>query len=169
MRSILFVCLLAAVVVGATLMPSSSMHATAIQNAHELSPLGKWETLDDATGKVTSVVLIWKESGMLYGSIEELAARDPLDPNPLCTRCDGAMKDKPLIGLRILWGLRRSGERWLGGQIVDPDNGKTYRCEMTVEDSGNKLKVRGYIGFSFIGRTEHWLREGRAPRIPRPQ
>jgi len=52
-----------------------------------------------------------------------------------------------------------SGGRWSGGQIIDPDNGRTYRCEIAVGDGGNKLKVRGYIGFSFMGRTEYWLRE----------
>ena len=56
-------------------------------------------------------------------------------------------------------GTAPVGDRWTGGQIVDPDNGKTYRCEIVVEDSGNKLKVRGYVGFSLFGRTEYWLRE----------
>ena len=71
----------------------------------------------------------------------------------------GSSEGQALIGLRILWGLHMSGGRWSGGQIIDPDNGRTYRCEIAVGDGGNKLKVRGYIGFSFMGRTEYWLRE----------
>jgi uncharacterized protein (DUF2147 family) len=124
------------------------------------SPIGQWEIVDDATGKVNSVVLVEEDKGTLQGVIVKLVSPDPKDPNPRCTKCEGEMKDKSLIGLRILWGLRQSGDRWTGGLIVDPDNGKTYRCDIVVVDSGNKLKVRGYIGFSFFGRTEYWLRKG---------
>ena len=158
MKAALFVCLITSAIVGAL---SISIHAqgATVQDSRTLSPLGRWETVDDRNGRVNSVVLIKEEDGALSGSIEKLISPDPRDPNPRCTRCDGAMKDKPLVGLRILWGLRRSGDRWSGGQIVDPDNGKTYRCEIVVEDGGNKLKVRGFIAFSFLGRTEYWARE----------
>ena len=60
--------------------------------------------------------------------------------------------------MTILWGLKDEGEAWKGGQILDPDNGKTYRCKMTVSDDGRELDVRGYIGISLIGRTQTWLR-----------
>lgn len=123
------------------------------------SPIGRWETTDDATGKVDSVVLVEEDKGTLQGIIVKLVSPDPNDPNPRCRRCEGDLKDKSLIGLRILWGLRQSGNRWTGGLIVDPDNGRIYRCEIAMEDRGNKLRVRDYIGLSLFGRTEYWLRE----------
>ena len=158
MRLAVFVCLFAPSLLGAPATLASAQ-ADAAQRSPQLSPIGRWKTVDDVTGKITSVVLIREESGTLYGTIEKLISPDPRDPNPRCTQCVGAMKDQLLIGLRILWGLHPSGNGWSGGQIVDPDNGSTYRCEIHVEDEGNKLRVRGYVGFPFIGRTEYWLRE----------
>jgi uncharacterized protein (DUF2147 family) len=124
-----------------------------------LSPVGRWRTVDDATGKVNSVVVVWEQGGKLYGKIEKLVDPEPQDPDPRCTRCEGEMKDRPLVGLRILWDLKKDGNQWSGGKILDPDNGKTYRCSIAVEDGGAKLKVRGFIGLSLLGRTQHWLRE----------
>jgi uncharacterized protein (DUF2147 family) len=123
------------------------------------SPVGRWETVDDATGKVTSVVVIWEANGRLYGRIEKLINPDSKDPDPRCTRCEGEMKNRPLVGLRILWDLRKEGGQWAEGKILDPDNGKEYRCRLEVESGGKKLKVRGFIGFSLFGRTQCWLRE----------
>ncbi|HJY81355.1 MAG TPA: DUF2147 domain-containing protein [Candidatus Binatia bacterium] len=124
-----------------------------------LSPVGRWKTVDDATGKVKSVVVVWEQDRKLYGKIEKLVDPDPQDPDPRCTRCEGEMKDQPLIGLRILWDLKKDGDQWSGGKILDPDNGKAYRCFIVLEDGGKKLKVRGFIGLSLLGRTQHWLRE----------
>lgn len=127
--------------------------------AAQASPLGRWKTVDDATGRVKSVVRIWEEQGTLYGKIEQLIDPDDQDPDPRCARCQGILKDRPLVGLRILWDLRKEGEQWSGGRILDPGNGKVYRCSISLEDGGRKLKVRGFLGFSLLGRTEHWIRE----------
>src|SRR5208283_291355 len=83
------------------------------------SPVGQWKTIDDATGKVESLVLIQEENGKLYGRIEKLLAPDPQDPDPRCVHCTGEAKDKPLIGLRILWDLRKDGNQWSGGKVLD--------------------------------------------------
>jgi uncharacterized protein (DUF2147 family) len=73
-------------------------------------------------------------------------------------RCQGAMKDAPVIGLRILWDLNRDGDHSSGGKVLDPGNGKVYRCYVALTDGGDKLKVRGFIGISLLGRTQVWLR-----------
>jgi uncharacterized protein (DUF2147 family) len=125
----------------------------------QASPVGRWKTVDDATGKVSSLVIIREENGRLYGRIEKLIDPDPQDPDPRCVRCDGERKGQPLVGLQILWDLRKDGDQWSGGKVLDPDNGKTYRCYIAVEDGGRKLKVRGFIGFSLLGRTQNWLRD----------
>lgn len=151
-----------------SLFPSMALFAIAtlvggeIGNAQRpdpATPLGRWTTVDDLTGKINSVVTIWEESGKLYGRIERLINPDPNDPDPRCLRCSGDLKGQRLLGLRILWDLRKDGDQWTGGEILDPDNGKIYRCSLTVKDGGKKLRVRGFIGFSLLGRTQYWLRD----------
>ena len=123
------------------------------------SPVGRWKTIDDVTGKVKSVVAIWEEKGKLYGRIQKLLNPDPKDPNPTCDDCAGEQKGKPVIGLRILWDLQKDGDGWSGGTILDPANGKTYKCLISIEEGGTKLKVRGFMGVPLLGRTQYWLRE----------
>jgi len=146
------------VVLRSSAIPGKSQVIDA-QTPQSTTPVGRWRTVDGVTSKAKSVIAIWAQNGKLYGRIEKLIDPDPRDPDPRCDRCDGELKGRPLIGLRILWDLQKDGERWSGGQILDPENGKTYKCSITMEDNGRKLKVRGFIGLSLLGRTEHRLRE----------
>jgi uncharacterized protein (DUF2147 family) len=136
---------------------SSPARAAAGSSATPDSPVGLWKTVDDVTGKVKSVVKIWEERGKLYGKVQNLV--DPVDPNPTCQDCPGNQKGKPVVGLRILWDLQKDQNGWSGGTILDPESGKTYKCLVSLEDGGKKLKVRGFIGLSLLGRTQYWLRE----------
>ena len=125
------------------------------------SPVGRWKTVDDSTGKVKSIVAIREENGKLYGTIEELF--DPPVPHPTCYLCTGDLKDRPLVGLRILWdflpdGSRQDAGEWTGGQVLDPETGKIYRASLALEDGGKKLRLHGYFLVTLLGRTEHWLR-----------
>jgi hypothetical protein len=129
------------------------------QSSSQTSPVGRWKTVDDATGKAKSLVVIWDDNGKLYGRLERLIDPDLQDPDPRCDRCLGEMRGKPLVGLRILWDFTKDGDQWSGGKVLDPDNGKVYRCYIAVESGGKKLKVRGFIGFSVLGRTQYWLRD----------
>ena len=124
--------------------------------AKALSPVGKWKTIDDDTGKPKSIVEIWERGGKVYGKILSLFREPDEDPDPLCDKCEGHRKDKRVISMTILWGLSEDGDEWSGGQILDPDNGKIYKCYIEAQDGGRKLKVRGYIGFSLLGRTQYW-------------
>ncbi len=113
---------------------------------------GKWKTIDDETGKAKSIVEIFKKNdGKYYGKIQQLMQK-PTNDN--CVKCKDDRKNKPLIGLEIIRGLEKDGDEFMGGTITDPKNGKTYKC--TITRDGNKLNVRGYIGFSVIGRTQVW-------------
>jgi uncharacterized protein (DUF2147 family) len=125
------------------------------------SPVGRWKTVDDSTGKVKSIVAIREENGKLYGTIEQLF--DPPVPHPTCYLCTGDLKDRPLVGLRILWdfvpdGGHQDGSEWSGGQVLDPETGKIYRASIALEDGGKKLRLHGYFLVTLLGRTEHWLR-----------
>lgn len=113
---------------------------------------GKWKTIDDETGKVKSIVEIFKKSdGQYYGKILQLMIKPE---NDNCVKCNDDRKNKPLIGMEVIRGLKKSGSEFTGGTITDPKSGKTYKC--TVTKDGNKLNVRGYVGFSLIGRTQTW-------------
>jgi len=94
----------------------------------------------------------------VFGKIESLYLEEGEDPNPLCDECIGEDKDKPVIGMIILKDLSSSGDQWKGGTILDPNNGKTYKCKIEVVEDGQKLKVRGFIGISLLGRTQYWER-----------
>jgi uncharacterized protein (DUF2147 family) len=120
------------------------------------SPVGRWKTVDDSTGKVKSIVAIREENGKLYGTIEELF--DPPVPHPTCYLCTGDLKDRPLVGLQVLSGFTFDGSQWSGGQVLDPETGKIYRASIALEDGGKKLRLHGYFLITLLGRTEHWWR-----------
>lgn len=128
--------------------------------ADRMSPVGLWKTIDDKTQLPRSLVRVVENNGVLEGRVEKLLNRQPDDdPDGLCRECPGERKDKPIVGMTILWGLKKSSDDYRGGEILDPKNGKTYRCKMKVVEGGAKLDVRGFIGISLIGRTQTWMRE----------
>ena len=122
------------------------------------TPAGLWKTIDDETGTERSFVRIVEVNGELRGTVEKIFARPDDNPGHLCEKCKGDRKDKPVIGMTILWGLKNAGGVWKGGEILDPDNGKIYSCKMTLSENGKELNVRGFIGISLIGRTQTWHR-----------
>ncbi len=145
------------VLIGLLLLTGALVNAPA--RADDTSPVGKWKTIDDKSGKPKSIVAIWEQDGKLYGKVDQLLDPKPDDPHPVCKKCEGDLKDKPILGMRIMWDLKKAGETWTGGRIMDPDNGKTYRCNVTLADGGKRLLVRGFIGMALLGRTQTWLRE----------
>jgi uncharacterized protein (DUF2147 family) len=129
-------------------------------DAAEMSPVGLWKTIDDETGKAKSVVRISEANGELQGKVEKVFSPPAKDPNPMCDECEGERKGKPVIGMTILWGLKKTGDNeWTGGQILDPAKGKIYKSKLSLAEEGRKLQMRGFIGFSLIGRTQTWVRE----------
>ena len=119
------------------------------------APVGMWKTVDDKSGKVVSHVQLYEQDGKLFGKITDLT--EPTDKEgkaKTCTKCEGADKDKPIVGLVILQGLSASGDRYKGGTILDPKDGKVYKAEIWTEDG--KLKVRGYLGLFY--KTQTWLK-----------
>lgn len=117
------------------------------------SPIGLWKTIDDQSGEAKSIMEIYEQDGTLYGRVVELLDPPPNDPHPVCEKCEGDRKDEPIEGMVILRGLKPDGDAWSGGEILDPESGKTYRCKLWVENG--KLKIRGYVAFFY--RTQEWL------------
>jgi uncharacterized protein (DUF2147 family) len=123
------------------------------------TPVGLWKNIDDHSGKPKALIRITESNGELRGKIEKLL-RDPSeDQNPKCVKCEGALKDQPILGMTITTDMKHDGDEYNGGQILDPDNGKVYKSKMSLADGGKKLNVRGYIGVPLLGRTQTWLRE----------
>ena len=120
------------------------------------SPTGVWVTIDDKTGQPTSYVEITQNGDSWNGHI--LRILEEQDRNAVCTACKGDKKNQPVEGMEILWGLQKTKSGYDNGKILDPDNGKTYSASMKLKDDGKKLEVRGYIGFSLIGRSQTWKR-----------
>lgn len=147
MRTLIQVSLIAAILA----MPAAWAQST--------SPVGTWKTIDDKTGKPKALVRVTEEQGILTGKIEKLFREPGEDQNPMCVKCDGARKDQPIIGMTMLSGLKKDGNDWSGGEILDPAAGKTYRSKATLKNNGNTLEVRGYIGTPLLGRSQTWVRE----------
>jgi uncharacterized protein (DUF2147 family) len=131
--------------------------SASIAYANDLSPAGLWKTIDDNTNKPRSLVRITEQNGTLFGVVEK--GLDPQDEGKTCEKCTDSRKDKPIRGMMIMQGLQKDGDVFDGGEILDPENGKTYKCKLKLLDNGSKLEVRGYIGISLLGRSQIWLRE----------
>ncbi len=114
--------------------------------------VGKWKTVDDNTGKIKSIVEIFERNGLLFGKVVKLI--DPADPDPVCNKCPGddERHGKKIIGMEIIKNMTRSGDEYTEGHILDPEEGKVYRCKMWMEEG--QLKVRGYWGPFY--RTQTW-------------
>lgn len=138
----------------------ASISLFAAQICYAQNPaVGLWKTIDDKTGKVKSLVRITESGGELQGKIEKLFRPADQEQNPKCDACEGVNKDQPIIGMTILYGLKKDGDEFNGGSILDPNNGKLYRSKVKVIDNAKKLEVRGYVGFSLFGRSQTWVRE----------
>ena len=118
--------------------------------------LGKWVTIDDETRNKKAIVEIFEDHGKINGKIIEIL--DPEKRKQKCTKCEGSDKDKPILGLTIIKGMTKKEDGYEGGEITDPNNGKTYRCMISFGGK-DKLIVRGYLGISLFGRSQTWIRQ----------
>ncbi|MDZ4715742.1 MAG: DUF2147 domain-containing protein [Cytophagales bacterium] len=122
----------------------------------QTSVVGKWKTIDDNTGEPRSIVEIFEEGGLVSGKVVRIFPRPNLEPDPICKKCspEDPRFNKKVIGMEIIRGLKKSGDEYSGGDILDPENGRVYRSRIWVEDG--VLRVRGYWGPFY--RTQTWLR-----------
>lgn len=118
--------------------------------------LGTWLN-EEATGKIQ----LYKENGKYYGKVVWLKEmNDKVTGKPRTDKENPveSLRSAPLLGLINMKDFSFDGKsEWSGGTIYDPKNGKTYKCYIRFENP-NKLKVRGYIGVSLIGRNTYWTK-----------
>ncbi|MGB6267945.1 MAG: DUF2147 domain-containing protein, partial [Olleya sp.] len=117
--------------------------------------IGQWVTYDDETKEKKAIIEIYKSNNLYFAKIVKSFVGDY---NAICETCKGAKKGKPIIGLIIIENIKKDGNEFNGGTILDPENGETYKCNLKLVNN-NKLKVRGLLGFSIFGRTQYWLRK----------
>ena len=126
----------------------------------QATPAGLWKTIDDETKKEKSLIRVTEAGGVFTGKLEKLL--DPsAKPDAVCDLCSDDRKDKPIVGMTLIKNVKQSDSdkgRWDGGEILDPNNGKTYKVRLTPGEGGKTLAVRGYIGAPMLGRTQTWVR-----------
>lgn len=116
-----------------------------------------WRTFDDQTGAPKVLVTFSETNGQLSGKISQRLAGSTISQ---CDKCSGALKGKSLVGLPIINGLKAKGDKQYGdGEILDPKSGKTYHLNGKLSADSKTLELRGFIGFSLLGRTQVWKRE----------
>jgi len=125
-------------------------------SAYSQSVIGVWETIDDKTKKPRSHVEIYELDGKVYGKVVALLDK-PEDS--ICEPCKGKKKNAKVIGMDIIEGLKDNGAEFEGGTIVDPENGKVYKCIIWLDaKDSNTLKVRGKH-WTGLYRTQTWYRK----------
>ncbi len=136
-----------------TALTLSVLSATAMAQAN---PAGLWRTIDDETKQEKSLVRITDTGGVLSGKVEKVT--DPAKANAVCEACTDDRKGKPVVGMTIIRNAKQGDDKelWEGGEILDPNNGKTYRLRMKPLEGGKKLEVRGYVGP--FHRNQIWIR-----------
>jgi uncharacterized protein (DUF2147 family) len=123
----------------------------------QMTPVGLWKTIDDDGKTEKSLVRITDSAGVLTGTIEKIM--DPAKQDNKCDKCTDDRKDKPVQGMTIIRNARQDADDktiWTGGEILDPNNGKTYKTRLKPVDGGKTMEMRGYIGFLY--RTQVWQR-----------
>jgi uncharacterized protein (DUF2147 family) len=148
MRARLAICVVA-------LMSLTIGHA----ESQTLSPIGLWQSVDSDTKQPTGWFLISNHDGVYSGIIAKMFLKPGEDPKVVCSACKDDRYNHPWLGLEIIRGMQQDGDdKYSGGTILDPRDGKVYKAQMKVTPDGQTLVVRGYIGFSLLGENQYWTR-----------
>lgn len=116
--------------------------------------VGKWVKSDEQ-GIETYIVEIYEKEDKVYGKIVNVLAN--VEKEALCEKCTGEYYQQPIIGLEIIKGLTFDGTYYRNGRILSPEEGKTYKCRLSLEEGNpNVLEVREYM--AFIYETQYWRR-----------
>lgn len=111
--------------------------------------LGDWVTPDNDR------IRIFRQGDLFFAKPAPYPWQEPRTDvnNP-----DPGLRARSLIDAMILENFRYEGEKWVDGTAYDPNNGKTYRCEIRLQGD-RELAIRGFVGIPLFGRTEIWRRE----------
>jgi uncharacterized protein (DUF2147 family) len=127
--------------------------------AQNLSPklqnaVGHWQVIN-SDGSQGGQVETYIENGALFGKVT--AARPGRALDSVCDKCSGALKGQRIMGMVVIRNFHPEGDDWVGGTVVDPENGKEYKGKMWAIGN-DKLGMRGFVGISLLGRSATWVR-----------
>jgi uncharacterized protein (DUF2147 family) len=124
------------------------------------SVVGDWHTISDADRKPRAIVRVQMVGEEIRGFVAG-TLRQGEDPNRVCDRCPGALRNRPISGMTILWGLHRdpaNPREFINGSVLDPETGDTYSASLKLSPDGKSLELRGYFVLPIVGRSQTWLR-----------
>lgn len=122
--------------------------------------LGLWQTTDEKTNAPSALVKIDIVDDVLRGTIVKIFPYPGLPADPVCKLCTDERHDKPVLGMTILTGLKRTAAgKWSGGEILDPKIGKIYKVKLSATENSKTMEVLGYVGVPLMGKTRIWQRE----------
>ena len=136
-----------------------ALAAVAGARAQQLTPklqnaIGHWQVVN-SDGSPGGRVDTYLENGKLFGRVTEV--RPGRTPKDVCDKCTGEYKNQLILGMVNMRNFHTEGDDWVGGTVVDPENGKQYKGKIWALDK-DTLRMRGFIGISLLGRTETWTR-----------
>jgi uncharacterized protein (DUF2147 family) len=130
-----------------------------IKGADLGSPVGLWQAVDEDSKQPTGWFLISDHNGVYDGIIAKMYLKPGEDPNVVCSQCKDDRHNHPWLGLQIIRGMQQeSDDKYAGGTILDPRDGKVYKATMKLSSDGQTLIVRGYVGFELLGENQYWTR-----------
>lgn len=123
---------------------------------------GYWKTIEERTGEQLSIVEIRKgNDGRYHGKIVYRYPNSHGIALTNCTKCPAPNTNKPILGLEILSGFREDPNKpdsYIDGRVLEPTSGRIYKGKGVVTGEGKRLRMRGYMGVSALGRTVVWIR-----------
>ena len=123
------------------------------------SPVGLWQAVDDSTKQPTGWFLISNHDGVYSGIIAKMFMKPGEAPNPVCDKCTDDRANHPWLGLEIIRDMKQEDpDKYGGGNILDPRDGKVYHATMKLTPDGQTLVVRGYLGIELLGKNQYWTR-----------
>ena len=144
-----------------TLLVSSSLLLSSLAYANTPDITGLWRSVDDKTGFSRGIIEIKKENGLYSGKIVQVLPRPGYTAKETCEKCPEPYKNQPMLGLQILKNVKPHAtlaNEYDGGTILDPLSGKIYKSRIKINEKGNRLTMRGFIGVEVLGRSQHWIR-----------
>lgn len=125
----------------------------------DMSPVGLWQATDPDSKQPSGWFAVTEDNGVYDGTLVKMFLKPGQNPNITCDKCQDDRKDQPWLGLQIIRGMKSDGDnKYDGGTILDPRDGSVYDAMMSVAPDGQTLIVRGFLGFSLLGRNEYWKR-----------
>jgi uncharacterized protein (DUF2147 family) len=137
--------------------PSPSKTAVAASYDHKTAA-GLWQETDDQ-GRPGAWFLFVDKDGLYEGRLVK-GFKPPGEQRLIetCEKCTGDQEDAPMLGLMIVKDMKRKGNKYVDGGILDPRDGTVYHAQMELSADGQQLAVRGYVGISLFGQTQIWTR-----------